>query len=166
MTSNIGVRDLKDFGAGIGFATQSKQNSQDENMRSTIQNALKKAFSPEFLNRLDDVIVFNSLDREHIHSIIDISLNKLFKRIVDLGYQVKLSEKAKDFLSDKGYDPQFGARPLNRAIQKYLEDPVAEEILKGEIEEGDTIMADWDGKAEELTVKIKKKKIREEDKEK
>ncbi|MEP4533785.1 MAG: ATP-dependent Clp protease ATP-binding subunit [Cyclobacteriaceae bacterium] len=166
MTSNIGVRDLKDFGAGIGFATQSSRNNGDEVMKSTIQNALKKAFSPEFLNRLDDVIVFNSLEREHIHKIIDITLGKLFIRIRDLGYNVDLTKKAKDFLSDKGYDPQFGARPLNRAIQKYLEDPVAEEILKGEIQEGDTIVADWDGKSELLKLKLKKKKIKQEDKEK
>ena len=161
MTSNIGVRDLKDFGAGIGFATQAKRDNMDELMKSTIQNALKKAFSPEFLNRLDDVIVFNSLEREHIHKIIDLSLDKLFKRIIDLGYLIDLTEKAKDFLSDKGYDPQYGARPLNRAIQKYLEDPVAEEILKGDVQEGDTIMADWDGKAEELTIKLKKRKGKE-----
>lgn len=158
MTSNIGVRDLKDFGAGIGFSTQAKRDNMDDLMKSTIQNALKKAFSPEFLNRLDDVIVFNSLEREHIHKIIDISLDKLFQRVVDLGYEIDLSDKAKDFLSDKGYDPQFGARPLNRAIQKYLEDPVAEEILKGDAQEGDTILADWDGKGDELTLKIKKRK--------
>ncbi len=165
MTSNIGVRDLKDFGAGIGFSTQAKRDSQDEIIKSTIQNALKKTFSPEFLNRLDDVIIFNTLEREHIHKIIDISLSKLFSRIVDLGYKVKLTEKAKDFLSDKGYDPQYGARPLNRAIQKYLEDPVAEEILRGEIEEGDTIQAEWDGKSDELKIKLKKKRVKE-DKEK
>ncbi|MBV6642780.1 MAG: ATP-dependent Clp protease ATP-binding subunit [Cyclobacteriaceae bacterium] len=165
MTSNIGVRDLKDFGAGIGFATQARRESSDDLMKSTIQNALKKAFSPEFLNRLDDVIVFNSLEKEHIHKIIDISLDKLFERVIELGYQVELTKAAKDFLSDKGYDPQFGARPLNRAIQKYLEDAVAEEILKGEIQEGDTIVADWDKKSDELTIKLKKKKVRQEDKE-
>lgn len=166
MTSNIGVRDLKDFGAGIGFASQSRKDNADEMMKSTIQNALKKAFSPEFLNRLDDVIVFNTLEREHIHKIIDITLGKLFKRITSLGYEVDLTKKAKDFLSDKGYDPQFGARPLNRAIQKYLEDPVAEEILKGDIQEGDTIVADWDGKSEVLKLKLKKKKVVQKDKEK
>ncbi len=165
MTSNIGVRDLKDFGAGIGFATQARRESGDDLMKSTIQNALKKAFSPEFLNRLDDVIVFNSLEKEHIHKIIDITLDKLFERVIELGYHVELTKSAKDFLSDKGYDPQFGARPLNRAIQKYLEDAVAEEILKGEIQEGDTIVADWDKKSEELTIKVKKKKVRQEDKE-
>ncbi|HEX6226452.1 MAG TPA: ATP-dependent Clp protease ATP-binding subunit [Chryseolinea sp.] len=158
MTSNIGVRDLKDFGSGIGFASAAKRQSDDENMKSTIQNALKRAFSPEFLNRLDDLIVFNSLQREHIHKIIDITLRKLFDRIIQLGYNVELSDKAKDFLAEKGYDQQFGARPLNRAIQKYLEDPVAEEILKGEIEEGGTIFADYDGKGEVLTVKVKKAK--------
>ncbi|MEM1406743.1 MAG: ATP-dependent Clp protease ATP-binding subunit [Bacteroidota bacterium] len=156
MTSNIGVRDLKDFGAGIGFSTLAKQNNEEEVMKSTIQSALKKAFSPEFLNRLDDVIVFNSLQREHIHKIIDISLGKLFERINSLGYQIELTENAKDFLSEKGYDPQYGARPLNRAIQKYLEDPVAEEILKGESDEGSIIVADHDGKSEELKLKMKK----------
>ncbi|UII28746.1 ATP-dependent Clp protease ATP-binding subunit [Fulvivirga maritima] len=158
MTSNIGVRDLKDFGAGIGFAPASRKNSEDEVMKATIQSALKKAFSPEFLNRLDDVIVFNSLQREDIHKIIDITLDKLFQRIKALGYEVELTTAAKDFLSEKGYDPQYGARPLNRAIQKYLEDPVAEEILKGELEEGAIILADYDGKGEELKLKSKKPK--------
>ena len=165
MTSNIGVRDLKDFGAGIGFAPQSKQQNMDDIMKSTIQSALKKAFSPEFLNRLDDVIVFNSLERKHIHKIIDLTLSKLFVRITDLGYLVKLTEKAKDFLAEKGYDPQFGARPLNRAIQKYLEDAVAEEILKGEVEEGETIVADYKEGGEELIVKLRKKKEKKEQKE-
>ncbi|MDL5046763.1 ATP-dependent Clp protease ATP-binding subunit [Oscillatoria amoena NRMC-F 0135] len=156
MTSNIGVRDLKDFGTGIGFAPSSKRENEEEMMKSTIQNALKRAFSPEFLNRLDDVIVFNSLQREHIHKIIEITLKKVFDRITTLGYTVELTDKAKDFLSEKGYDHQFGARPLNRAITKYLEDPVAEEILKGEIEEGGTIIADYDGKGDQLTLKVKK----------
>ncbi len=158
MTSNIGVRDLKDFGAGIGFTTAAKRENEEEHMKSTIQSALKRAFSPEFLNRLDDVIVFNSLQREHIHKIIDITLGKLFARIITLGYHVELTEKAKDFLAEKGYDPQFGARPLNRAIQKYLEDPVAEEILKGDIPEGGTIIADYEGTGEALTIKGKKPK--------
>ena len=127
-------------------------------MKTTIQNALKRAFSPEFLNRLDDLIVFNSLQREHIHRIIDITLRKLFDRIFQLGYTVELTDKAKDFLAEKGYDQQFGARPLNRAIQKYLEDPVAEEILKGEVQEGGTILAEYDGKGEALTISVKKAK--------
>lgn len=164
MTSNIGVRDLKDFGAGIGFATRSKQETADDIMKSTIQNALKKVFSPEFLNRLDDLIIFNSLQREHIHEIIDITLKKLFSRIESLGYTIELSETAKDFIADKGFDPQYGARPLNRAIQKYLEDLVAEEILKGELTDGDVIFADHDGKSEALKIKVKKKAKKKEEK--
>jgi ATP-dependent Clp protease ATP-binding subunit ClpC len=162
MTSNIGARDLKDFGAGIGFATKTKENNMDDIMKSTIQNALKKTFSPEFLNRLDDVIVFNSLKREDIHKIIDISLDRLFARINALGYTIELTSKAKDFLADKGYDPQYGARPLNRAIQKYLEDAVAEEILKGEVESNDVLLADHDGKSDSLKLSLKKKKVEKE----
>jgi ATP-dependent Clp protease ATP-binding subunit ClpC len=159
MTSNIGARDLKDFGAGVGFTTQAKRENMDDMMKGTIQNALRKAFSPEFLNRLDDVIVFNNLLREDIHKVIDITLKNVFARILALGYNVDLTEKAKDFLAEKGYDPSYGARPLNRAVQKYLEDPVAEEILKGEVQAGDTLVADYDGKAETLHLKIKKKKV-------
>ncbi len=157
MTSNIGVRDLKDFGAGIGFANRAKADNLDEIMKSTIQSALKKAFSPEFLNRLDDVVVFNSLSKEDIFKIIDISLGKLFHRITDLGYKIELTEKAKDFLANKGYDQQYGARPLNRAIQKYLEDAIAEEILKGDLSEGDVIIADYVDEATELTISVNKK---------
>ena len=156
MTSNIGVRDLKDFGSGIGFNTQSRKENVDEMMKGTIQNALRKAFSPEFLNRLDDVIVFNSLTREDIHVIIDITLAKVFSRITTLGYTIELTDKAKDFLAERGYDQQYGARPLNRAIQKYLEDPIAEEILKGDVQEGDTILADYKDGADGLTVRNKK----------
>jgi len=158
MTSNIGVRDLKDFGSGIGFATNNKVKDEDEQMKATIQKALKKAFNPEFLNRLDDVIVFNSLKREDIHKIIDITLSELFARVEDLGYEIQLTDKAKDFLSEKGYDPQYGARPLNRAIQKYLEDPVAEEILKGDLAEGGTLIADYKGKGAHLTFRTKGKR--------
>lgn len=157
MTSNIGVRDLKDFGAGIGFANRAKQEGMDDIMKSTIQSALKKAFSPEFLNRLDDVVVFNSLTKEHIFKIIDISLGKLFRRITELGYRIELTEKAKDFLAEKGYDQQYGARPLNRAIQKYLEDAIAEEILKGDLSEGDVITADYSGEGTELSISVQKK---------
>ncbi len=151
MTSNIGVRDLKDFGTGIGFATKSRTDNQDDMVKSTIQNALKKTFSPEFLNRLDDVIVFNSLSREDIHKIIDIALGRLIARITNIGYNISLTDKAKDFLSEKGYDQQYGARPLNRAIQKYVEDPLAEEILKGDVQEGDTIVVDYSGEGELLS---------------
>jgi ATP-dependent Clp protease ATP-binding subunit ClpC len=164
MTSNIGVRDLKDFGMGVGFNTQSRQDNQDEIIRGTIQKALKNTFSPEFLNRLDDVIVFNSLEKEHIHKIIDNSLEKLLERINAMGYRLQVTSKAKDYISDKGFDPQFGARPLNRAIQKYLEDPVAEEILKGNLQEGDTIVADLPQNKEELVFKVRKKKKKEEPK--
>jgi ATP-dependent Clp protease ATP-binding subunit ClpC len=133
-------------------------------MKSTIQNALKKVFSPEFLNRLDDLIIFNSLQREHIHEIISITLKKLFSRIDTLGYSIELTEKGKDFIAEKGFDPQYGARPLNRAIQKYLEDLVAEEILKGELNDGDTILADHDGKSDALKIKIKKAPKKKEEK--
>ncbi len=155
MTSNIGVRDLKDFGSGIGFSTRNAEND-DELMRSTIQKALKKAFSPEFLNRLDDVIVFNSLKRNHIHRIIDLSLAKLFERTNALGFKVALTDTAKDFLTEKGYDEQYGARPLNRAIQKYLEDPIAEEILKGDVGEGDMLQVDVNEETKELKINVLK----------
>ncbi|KAA9327317.1 ATP-dependent Clp protease ATP-binding subunit [Adhaeribacter soli] len=156
MTSNIGARDLQDFGAGIGFASKAKQDNMDEIMKSTIQNSLKKTFSPEFLNRLDDVIVFNSLAKEDIFKIIDISLSKLYKRIETLGYHIELTDKAKDFVAEKGYDPKYGARPLNRAIQKYIEDPIAEEILKAEMAQGDIIVADYEEGKEQLTFSSKK----------
>ncbi len=161
MTSNIGVQDLKNFGEGIGFATKARKDGKDEMMKATIQNALKKTFRPEFLNRLDDIIVFNALGREDIHKIIDISLGKLFQRITALGYTVELTKKAKDFIAEKGYDPQYGARPLNRAIQKYIEDPIAEEILKG-VPEGATIVANHKGKSEELQFKTKITKVKKE----
>ena len=156
MTSNIGARDLQDFGAGIGFGTKARQENMDELTKGTITNALKKTFSPEFLNRLDDVVVFNSLEKSDIHKIIDISLSKLLSRIQTLGYKVELTEAAKDFVAEKGYDPKYGARPLNRAIQKYIEDPIAEEILKAEIAQGDTITADFTEGAEELTFSVTK----------
>ncbi len=156
MTSNIGARKLKDFGQGVGFGTSARQNQADENARSIIQNALKKAFAPEFLNRIDDVVVFNTLEREHIHEIIDIELAKLYARIKDLGYDLSLSDKAKDYISDKGFDKDYGARPLKRAIQKYIEDALAEEIITSKLEEGDSIYMDLDEKSKELTIKITK----------
>ena len=156
MTSNIGARDLQDFGAGIGFGTKARQENMDELTKGTITNALRKTFSPEFLNRLDDVVVFNSLEKSDIHKIIDISLSKLLARIQTLGYRVELTEAAKDFVAEKGYDPKYGARPLNRAIQKYIEDPIAEEILKAEVAQGDIITADFAEGAEELTFSVTK----------
>ena len=156
MTSNIGARQLKDFGQGVGFGTAAKKSQADEHKKGVIENALKKAFAPEFLNRIDDVIVFNSLEREDIHRIIDIELDKLFARIKDIGYTLKLTAAAKDYIADKGFDKQYGARPLKRAIQKYIEDSLAEEIVNSKLEEGDTISMDLDKKKEELTIKIKK----------
>jgi ATP-dependent Clp protease ATP-binding subunit ClpC len=158
MTSNIGARDLKDFGSGIGFSTKSKVDNLDEYAKTTIQNALKKAFAPEFINRLDDIIVFNSLERPAIHQIIDLMLTKLKTRLANLGFEVELTEKAKDFMAEKGYDPQYGARPLNRAIQKYLEDALAEEILKGSLAEGEYIVADFEEGADVLTLARKTRK--------
>jgi len=129
MTSNIGARKLKDFGTGVGFGTSAQKSQASDNARGIIENALKKAFAPEFLNRIDDVVVFNTLEKEHINLIIDIELEKLIDRIKDLGYTLKLSKKAKDFIADKGFDQQYGARPLKRAIQKYIQDALAEEII-------------------------------------
>ncbi len=158
MTSNIGARKLKDFGQGVGFGTAAKESQADANSKSIIENALKKAFAPEFLNRVDDVMVFNPLDRDDIHKIIDIELDKLFDRIKDLGYDLTLTEKAKDYIADKGFDKDYGARPLKRAIQKYIEDALAEEIINSNLQEGDGITMDLDEKTNELTIKIKKQK--------
>jgi ATP-dependent Clp protease ATP-binding subunit ClpC len=158
MTSNIGARQLADFGTGVGFGTKAQSDSRDENAKSVIQNALRKAFSPEFLNRVDDMIMFKSLGKNEILKIIDIELSKLFARINSLGYQVELTEKAKDFIVDKGYDEKFGARPLKRAIQKFIEDPLAEEIIKANLVEGDTILLDYEDGKDELIVAIKKAK--------
>ena len=156
MTSNIGSRQLKEFGQGVGYTTSAKVTQADTNAKTVIENALKKAFAPEFLNRIDDVIVFNSLKREDIFQIIDIELKELFGRLSQMGYQVKLTEAAKDFIADKGFDADFGARPLNRAIQKYLEDPIAEEILKGELVEGDTLEVDFNADSKQIEVRIAK----------
>jgi ATP-dependent Clp protease ATP-binding subunit ClpC len=156
MTSNIGARQLKDFGQGVGFGTAAKVASADEHNKSVIENALKKAFAPEFLNRIDDVIVFNSLEKEDINQIIDIEMEKLIVRVKDLGYTLNISDKAKDFIAEKGFDKQFGARPLKRAIQKYVEDALAEEIITSKIHEGDIIFMDLDETAQELNIKIEK----------
>ncbi len=139
MTSNIGTRQIKDFGQGIGFSTSAREAGSNEHMKSVIHKALKKAFAPEFLNRVDDVITFNHLQKEDIHKIIDIELKGLYERMEQLGFKVKISPAAKDFVAEKGYDIQFGARPLKRSIQKYLEDPLAEVIIKSELKEGDVL---------------------------
>jgi ATP-dependent Clp protease ATP-binding subunit ClpC len=144
MTSNIGVRQLKEFGDGVGFATNTKVSNADDNSKAVIEKALKRTFAPEFLNRIDDVVIFNSLTQEHIHQIIDLVMVNVMKRLAAIGFSLELSEKAKTFVGEKGYDQQFGARPLHRAIQKYIEDPLAEEILNLNVKEGDTIIADLD----------------------
>ncbi|MET7030203.1 ATP-dependent Clp protease ATP-binding subunit [Sediminicola luteus] len=156
MTSNIGARQLKDFGQGVGFGTSAMKAQSDSHQKGVIENALKKAFAPEFLNRIDDVVVFNPLEREDIHKIIDIELRKLFARIKDIGYNLNLTDKAKDYIAEKGFDKQYGARPLKRAIQKYIEDALAEEIVNSKLNEGDSIYMDLDEKKEELTIDIKK----------
>ncbi len=156
MTSNIGARQLQDFGGGIGFGTKTREETKEENSKVVIQNALRKAFSPEFLNRIDDMIIFHSLSRENIHVIIDLELKKLYGRINNLGYQIELTDAAKDFIVDKGYDEKFGARPLKRAIQKFIEDPLAEEIIKSTLQEGDTIRMDVNEEKTELTTVISK----------
>ena len=155
MTSNIGARKLKDFGTGVGFGTAAQKSQAGSHAKGIIENALKKAFAPEFLNRIDDVVVFNVLERKDIDKIIDIELEKLLARIKELGYTLKLTKKAKTFIADKGFDQQYGARPLKRAIQKYIEDALAEEIIVSKIHEGDVITMDYVKDATELTVKIK-----------
>ena len=161
MTSNIGARELNDFGQGIGFNTASRKQNSDNHNKSVIQKALKRAFSPEFLNRIDDIIIFNNLTKEDINKIIDIEINNLLERIKKLGYQVKISKGAKDFIADKGFDSKFGARPLKRAIQKYFEDPLSEEIINAKIKEGDLISVNLNKDKSELLMKISnpKKKL-------
>lgn len=158
MTSNIGSRELKDFGAGVGFNTATRQDKANDNVKGVIQKALKRTFAPEFLNRVDDVILFNTLSKEDIYKIIDIELIGLYDRVHTLGYKVKINSVAKDFIIDKGYDIQFGARPLKRAIQKYLEDPMAEAIIKASVSEGDTLSVGMDAKKENIVIKVLKKK--------
>ncbi len=157
MTSNIGVRQLKDFGTGVGFTTASKMENEDEANKQVIEKALKKTFSPEFLNRIDDVVIFNSLSKEHIFNIIDILMKGVLKRLANLGFSLELTPDAKSFLADKGYDQQFGARPLHRAIQKYLEDPLAEEILNLNVKAGDVLIADVDSEKQKLSFTFKAK---------
>ena len=163
MTSNIGARQLKDFGEGVGFATQNRMQNVDENNKAVIEKALKRTFSPEFLNRIDDVVIFNSLTKENIFDIIDILMKGVMKRLVNLGFSMELSPAAKDFIADKGYDAQFGARPLHRAIQKYLEDPLAEEILSMQVKSGDILIADMDESKEKITFTLKQQEKKEEE---
>ena len=156
MTSNIGSRQLKDFGQGVGFTTSAKQAASADHTRSVIENALKKSFAPEFLNRIDDVVIFESLEREDIHKIIDIELSHLYERIKAMGYQIIVTDKAKDFICDKGWDAQFGARPLKRAIQKYVEDALAEEIIKTKLVNNDIINIDFDEDSSSIKISVVK----------
>ncbi len=162
MTSNIGARQLKDFGEGVGFATAAKMQSSEENNKAVIEKALKRTFSPEFLNRIDDVVMFNSLSKENIFSIIDILMKGVMNRLVNLGFSMELTQEAKDFIADKGYDAQFGARPLHRAIQKYLEDPLAEEILNMQVKPGDILVADLDESKEKIKFTLRQPEARKE----
>ncbi len=157
MTSNIGARQLKDFGEGVGFATATRIENSDENNKAVIEKALKRTFSPEFLNRIDDVVIFNSLSKENIFEIIDILLKGVTKRLTNLGFSMELTPDAKAFVADKGYDSQFGARPLHRAIQKYLEDPLAEEILNMSIKNGDVLIANLDTENQKINFTLKEK---------
>ncbi|MBN9297025.1 MAG: ATP-dependent Clp protease ATP-binding subunit [Filimonas sp.] len=157
MTSNIGVRQLKEFGDGVGFATASRVQGQDENNKAVIEKALKRTFSPEFLNRIDDVVIFNSLTKDHIFKIIDILMKGVLKRLSGLGFTLEITDEAKAYIADKGYDVQFGARPLHRAIQKYLEDPLAEEILNMNVKQGDILIADLDKENNKINFKFGKK---------
>ena len=158
MTSNIGVKKIQDFGAGVGFGTTAKKEQENSANDKTIMNSLRKKFAPEFLNRIDEIVIFNHLTIENIHSIIDIELEKLLDRVSELGYSVKISKKAKDFLCEKGYDKKYGARPLKRTIQKYIEDLIASEILDSKINPGDMISLDYIKGDENLKIKIKTNK--------
>ncbi len=162
MTSNIGARQLKDFGEGVGFATANRMQNSDENNKAVIEKALKRTFSPEFLNRIDDVVIFNSLTKENIFEIINILMKGVMKRLVNLGFSLELTLEAKDFIADKGYDAQFGARPLHRAIQKYLEDPLAEEILNMQVKQGDILVADLDANKEKIMFTLKEQEKKKE----
>ena len=158
MTSNIGTRQLKDFGRGVGFSTPSTNGEVDKDFsRSVIQKALNKAFAPEFINRIDDIVMFDQLDKEAIRKIIDIELQGLYKRVTDLGYTLELTDAAKDFVATKGYDVQFGARPLRRAIQKYIEDEMAELIIRASVGEGSTIVIDFDANEQRIVSSTKNK---------
>ena len=155
MTSNVGTKDIRDIGS-FGFGDDVKEKDKHTQLKDTVEDAMKKLFNPEFLNRIDDVVIFNALEREDIHSIIDIELRMLIDRIEDLGYELTITEKAKDYIADKGFDKKYGARPLKRAIQKYIEDALAEEIVNSKLNEGDSIYMDL--KNDKLTIKISKGK--------
>ena len=153
MTSNVGVKRLQDFGSGVGFGTKSKKEMEGTLKSDVLKDELKKHFAPEFLNRLDDVIIFNSLSKEDIGQIVDLEINKLKERVGEIGYDLEINKGARDYLIEQGYDEEYGARPLNRAIQKYIEDPVSEEILSGKVSEGQTIKVGFNKTKEIITIK-------------
>jgi ATP-dependent Clp protease ATP-binding subunit ClpC len=157
MTSNIGVRQLKDFGEGVGFATATRMQNADEKKKAVIEIALKRTFSPEFLTRLDDGVILKSLTKEHILEIIDILMKGVLKRLNNMGFTLQITAEAKEFIAEKGYDVQFGARPLHRAIQKYLEDSLAEEILSMNVKQGDVLIADLDKENQKIKFEFGKK---------
>ncbi len=156
MTSNIGSRQLKDFGQGVGFTTTARKSNKATFTQGVIETALRRAFAPEFLNRIDDVVVFESLEREDIHKIIDIELGHLYRRVSEMGYVLELTAKAKDFIVEKGWDEQFGARPLKRAIQKYVEDPLAEEIIRTKLSSGDRLILDYVAELQDMQITVLK----------
>ena len=158
MTSNIGSRRLKDFGTGVGFGTKTSNEKKDEISKGVLESALNKAFAPEFLNRIDDVVIFNNLSKDDIDKIVKIEAEILVKRMSTIGFEVKITEKAIEFIGSKGYDPKFGARPLTRAIQKFVEDPLAEEIVAGKASEGDLVKFDAKKDADKLILKISRNK--------
>jgi ATP-dependent Clp protease ATP-binding subunit ClpC len=158
MTSNVGSRRLKDFGTGVGFGTKTSNEKKDEISKGVLENALNKAFAPEFLNRIDDVVIFNNLSKDDIDKIVKIEAEILINRMSTIGFEVKITEKAIEFIGSKGYDPKFGARPLTRAIQKFVEDPLAEEIVAGKASEGDLVKFDAKKDADKLTLKISRNK--------
>jgi ATP-dependent Clp protease ATP-binding subunit ClpC len=159
LTSNIGTRQIAEFGHGVGFDTNAKKATRDEQTKSILQKALQKTFAPEFLNRIDDVIMFNSLGKEEINKIIDLELKGLYDRVRSLGYQLKIAIPARDFIAERGFDANYGARPLKRAIQKYLEDPMAEVLIKANLKEGDIIHVGFNNVKSEIKIKIQKKKV-------
>jgi ATP-dependent Clp protease ATP-binding subunit ClpC len=154
MTSNLGSRQLKDFGTGVGFGTHAREANKDRDTKGVVETQLKKFFSPEFLNRIDDIIVFNSLEKNDIIKILDIRMARMLKRIEDLGYKITITDSAKSFLADKGFDADFGARPLQRALQKHLEETMAEKVLQGILKEGDTMVVDYTEGAEDLSITV------------
>jgi len=159
MTSNVGTRQLKDFGKGVGFTTSTSIEADSEFSKGVIQKALNRTFAPEFLNRVDDVIMFDQLSKDSIASIIDLELKGIFGRVTAMGYKLELTNEAKNYIAEKGYDVQFGARPLKRAIQKYLEDELADVVLGGELEAGDTIMMELEPETKVIKAKIVKPTI-------